>query len=47
MLRQWIVGIEQDESLFPKLAKRKTWKMVKLDLARAGIPYETPEGIAD
>ena len=30
-----------------QLLKRPTWKMVKLDLARAGIAYETPEGIAD
>ncbi len=47
MLRLWLVGIEQDEPLFPKLAKRRTYKMVKLDLERAGIPYETPDGIAD
>jgi site-specific recombinase XerD len=33
--------------LFPKLAKRRTWLMTKKDLERAGIPYQTEEGIAD
>ena len=33
--------------MFPKLAKRRTWKMVKLDLERVGIAYQTAEGIAD
>jgi len=47
MLREWVEGLEPDEPLFPKLAKRRTWKMVKLDLQRIGIPYITDEGVAD
>jgi len=47
MLRLWLVDVDQEQPLFPKLAKRRTWKMVKLDLERVGIPYETPDGIAD
>lgn len=47
MVRQWIVGFKPDELLFPKLAKRRTWLMVKKDLERIGIPYATPDGIAD
>ncbi len=47
MLRGWLEGKEPNAPLFPKLAKRRTWLMVKKDLERAGIPYETSEGIAD
>jgi len=47
MISNWIVGLESEQPLFPKLAKRRTWLMVKKDLERAGIPYETKEGIAD
>ena len=47
MLRIWLVDAEPNESLFPNLAKRRTWLMVKKDLERVGIPYETPDGIAD
>lgn len=47
LLPQWLRGLEPDQVLFPKLAKRRTWYMVKKDLERAGIAYETPEGIAD
>lgn len=46
-LREWLVGKDPDEVLFPKLGKRRTWLMVKKDLERVGIPYETAEGIAD
>jgi site-specific recombinase XerD len=47
LLRQWIAGMDADELLFPKLERKKTWLMVKKDLERVGIPYETAEGIAD
>lgn len=47
MLRAWLRGVPPDQPLFPGLAKRRTWYMVKTDLALAGIPYETPEGVAD
>ena len=47
MLREWLPGVKRSEQLFPKLAKRRTWLMVKKDLERVGIPYRTDEGIAD
>lgn len=47
MLREWTDGLGPEEPLFPKLARRRTWLMVKKDLERAGIPYQTAEGIAD
>ena len=47
MLADWLEGCDLDTPLFPKLARRRTWLMVKKDLERVGIAYETPEGIAD
>lgn len=47
MVRSWIEGVSAEELLFPKLVKRRTWLMVKKDLERVGIPYETADGIAD
>ncbi len=47
MLRGWTEGRGPDEPLFPRIARRKTWLMVKKDLERVGIPYETREGVAD
>lgn len=47
LLGNWLSGMERKELLFPKLAKRRTWLMVKKDLQRAGIPYVTDQGIAD
>ncbi len=47
LLRTWLAEAPADEPLFPKLAKRRTWLMVKKDLASVGIPYRTDEGIAD
>jgi integrase/recombinase XerC len=47
VLPEWLRGLSPGQLLFPKLAKRRTWLMVKKDLERAGIAYETPEGIAD
>jgi site-specific recombinase XerD len=47
LLPAWLALVGPDELLFPRLAKRKTWLMVKKDLERIGIAYETPEGIAD
>jgi integrase len=47
LVRGWIAGLGPDEPLFPKLARRKTYTMVQKDLERAGIPYETHEGLAD
>jgi integrase len=47
MLREWTHGMQPDELLFERLDRKKTWLMVKKDLERVGIPYETAEGIAD
>ncbi len=47
MLKGWLRDYRPGELLFPKLGKRRTWLMVKKDLARVGIEYETREGIAD
>jgi integrase len=47
MLTQWLKDYEPAKVLSPKLAKRRFWFMVKRDLERVGIEYETPEGIAD
>jgi integrase len=47
LLRDWLPTLGKKELLFPKLARRRTWLMVKKDLERVGIPYETDEGIAD
>ncbi len=47
MVRDWVIGMDPDTELFPRLDKKKTWLMVKKDLERVGIPYETSEGIAD
>ncbi len=46
-LREWLVNLVSGEKLFPKLAGRKTWLMVRQDLERVGIPYENENGIAD
>ena len=46
-VREWIAGLEPDEPLFPRSARKKTYTMVRRDLARAGIPYKTHEGLAD
>jgi len=47
LLEVWLRGIKRSQELFPKLAKRRTWLMVKKDLQRVDIPYITEEGIAD
>jgi hypothetical protein len=47
MVREWLKGVPADRVLFPKLEKRRTWLMVKKDLESGGIPYETPDGVAD
>ena len=47
MVRGWLKGLEPDDHLFPNLAKKETSTMVKGDLARAGIAYQTDAGIAD
>ncbi len=46
-LKTRVPHMTPEEPLFPKLARRKTWLMVKTDLERVGIPYVTAEGVAD
>ena len=47
MLAKWLPTLPAHSQLFPKLERKKTWFMVKKDLERRGIPYETEEGFAD
>lgn len=47
MVREWQNGVPKKRKLFPGLAGKKTWLMVRKDLERVGIPYRTDEGIAD
>jgi integrase len=47
MVRAWIKGLGPGDHLFPDLVNKETSTMVKQDLERAGIPYETEDGIAD
>lgn len=47
MLPIWLHPFAPDEVIFPKVAERKTWLMVKKDLKRVGIPYKNHDGVAD
>lgn len=47
VLPDWTKSLGPDDPLFPRLDRRKTWKMIKHDLKIAGIPYRTKEGYAD
>ena len=47
LVREWVRELGPEDLLFPRIEKKKTWLMVKKDLERVGIPYETHEGIAD
>ena len=47
LLRIWLKDMPVDQPLFPGLARKKLSNMVRLDLALAGIPYKTIDGIAD
>lgn len=47
LLKAWLPMLGPDEPLFPGLVWKKTYTMVQKDLAAAGIPYETAEGLAD
>jgi integrase len=46
-LPKWLRGLQPGDKLFPNLARKKTYIMVRKDLERIGIAYETPDGIAD
>ena len=47
LVREWVRDLGPDDLLFPRIERKKTWLMVKKDLERVGIPYQTHEGIAD
>ncbi|MCA9078504.1 MAG: tyrosine-type recombinase/integrase [Planctomycetaceae bacterium] len=47
LLTDWLPELQPDEPLFPMLAKRKAWLMVKKDLERIGILYRNQDGVAD
>ena len=48
LLRVWLLDVGPSMPFFPKLAKRRTWLMVKKDLERAGIPYrDDQDRVAD
>jgi integrase len=47
VLREWVARIPPSQKLFPDLDRKKTWLMVRKDLERVGIAYETEDGFAD
>lgn len=47
VLPSWLHGLKPSQKLFSGLERKKAWFMVKRDLERVGIKYETEEGIAD
>lgn len=47
MLRGWLQGSEAVRQALPLLERKRTWFMVRKDLERVGIAYETEDGIAD
>lgn len=47
VLREWVARIPPSQKLFPNLEHKKTWLMVRKDLERVGIAYETEDGFAD
>ena len=46
-LKPWLKGMMPNQKLFPESRKKSTSKMVRKDLERVDIPYQTDEGIAD
>ncbi len=47
IVQAWITGMTDEQPLFPKLARKKTYFMIRRDLEEAGIDYKTEDGIAD
>jgi len=47
LLEEWLPEYSTGDPLFPKLAKRKAYMMIRKDLEVAGIPYTTKDGDAD
>lgn len=43
-LKEWLRGMQASEFLFPGLAHRKTFKIIKADLKAAGLPYRDSAG---
>jgi integrase len=46
-LRPWLEGRKQGERLWPGTWWERSGEMIRRDLERAGVPHETPAGIAD
>ena len=44
VLRPWLNEIPQGEAIFPLLARRKSYKIIRVDLEAAGISYRTSDG---
>lgn len=47
LLKEWLPTLKPGEHLFPRVERRRTWRMVRLDLERIGIPYKNEQGVAD
>ncbi len=47
LMEEWLPDAKSQEPLLPRFAKKKAWLMVKKDLERIGIPYNTKDGTAD
>ena len=43
-LQEALARVAPDGYIFPRLKQRKTHKMIKADLAVAGLDYQTPDG---
>lgn len=43
-LRSWLPTLDRDAPLFPGLKDKRTSKMMRRDLAAAGLPYVTARG---
>ena len=46
-LRAWLASKPARQHVFDGVPRPRTGLMLKLDLERAGIPFETPEGVID
>ena len=47
LLGEWLKDYPPDEAMFLQFARKPAWRMTRFDLADAGMPSETVEGIAD
>jgi integrase len=47
LMAEWLPQLIPGEPLLPGFARKKAWLMVKKDLERIGVAYETNDGTAD